>query len=451
MKRKVCLTLMLVVWFAAGAARAEEPDPAEGPEREEILRILRDLEARIRALEDRIRGMQEAGAAVAEIAELQRRIDLLTRELERQKLGEAAGPEGLESRYGLGPAASRVYGVEPGVSIGGYGEGLFESFDTKTDQFDLLRAVLYFGYKFNDRILFNSEIEFEHASTGKGGEASAEFAYLDFLLHPAVNLRSGLLLTPVGFLNELHEPPIFLGARRPDVERVILPTTWRENGAGVFGGFGPFSYRAYLMNGLRASKFKAGTGLRDGRQSGARALAEDFALVGRLDWGPGKGFLLGGSFYRGDSGQGEVGSSGPPLPDAQVTLWDLHTEWKSKGWQFRGLYAEAEVEDTPAIFAATGEGIGEKMVGWYGEAGYDLLSTGRTDQALIPFLRYEEYNTQDEVVAPAASPANDVEVVTFGVGYRPILQVMLKADFQDFENAMGTGADQLNFAVTWLF
>jgi hypothetical protein len=63
------------------------------------------------------------------------------------------------------------------------------------------------GYKFSDKALFNSEIEFEHASTGKRGSVSVEFAHLDFLLHPAANVRAGMVLVPMGFLNELHEPP----------------------------------------------------------------------------------------------------------------------------------------------------------------------------------------------------------------------------------------------------
>ena len=41
-----------------------------------------------------------------------------------------------------------------------------------------LRAILYFGYKFNDQWVLNTEFEFEHASTGQEGSVSVEFAYL---------------------------------------------------------------------------------------------------------------------------------------------------------------------------------------------------------------------------------------------------------------------------------
>src|SRR3989442_15255685 len=99
---------------------------------------------------------------------------------------------------------------------------IYENHDkSEADTADLLRAVLYVGYKFSDRILFNSELEVEHATTGEGdeekGEVSAEFAYLDFKPWKRVGLRAGLLLLPMGFTNELHEAPVFHGARRPAV------------------------------------------------------------------------------------------------------------------------------------------------------------------------------------------------------------------------------------------
>jgi hypothetical protein len=438
-----------------GFGVAQDPDPQEDTIREELLRIIRELEVRVGELEERLAALSGSTADEAEIRELRRQIELLTRELEKQKLGEVAQPVATESRYGLGPAASKVYGVEQGPTFGGYGEALLESFDSerddgsgsgKTDQFDFLRAVFYFGYKFNDRLLFNSEIEYEHASTGEEGEVSVEFAYLDFQARPEFGVRGGLLLAPIGFINELHEPPVFLGARRPNVDRVILPTTWRENGAGVYGDIGAFTYRAYVMNSIDATGFTASSGIRGGRQDGSKALAEDFALTGRLDWNVGRGFLAGGSLWTGDTGQGQIPA------DANTTLWDLHAEWKTRGWWLRAVYAEVNIDDTPVINVATGEVIGEKLIGWYGEIGYDVLSSAKTEQGLIPYLRYEEYNTQKEVAFGfSADPANDIELLTVGIAWQPILQIMLKADYQDFENAAGTGNDQVNFAITYLF
>ena len=184
------------------------------------------------------------------IAELVRKVDVLTDEVATLRT-QVAVPEQeeLKSAYGLGPAASKVYGVTRGLSIGGYGEAnyvneLGGNDADDPDRADALRSVLYLGYKFSESIVFNSEIEFEHATTedpnnGEGpGSVSVEFAALDFLWKPELNARAGLLLIPMGFLNEVHEPPFFYGVRRPEVERVVLPSTWRENGVGVFGNLG---------------------------------------------------------------------------------------------------------------------------------------------------------------------------------------------------------------------
>ena len=156
----------------------------------------------------------------ARITELERQIEAVTRELERMQLGGDV-VEADTAIGGLPFGASKVYQVQRGVSIGGYGEILYENYAGQqdggaasgaTDQFDALRAIFYVGYKFNDRVLFNSEIEIEHAT-----EAFLEFAYVDYLLTEGVGLRGGLLLAPMGLVNELHEPPTSSArsARRP--------------------------------------------------------------------------------------------------------------------------------------------------------------------------------------------------------------------------------------------
>ncbi|NIR42428.1 MAG: hypothetical protein GWN99_04900, partial [Gemmatimonadetes bacterium] len=261
--------------------------------------------------------------------------------------------------YGLGPAASRVYRAGQGVSIGGYGELLYENFASEredgtpsgaTDQLDALRAVFYVGYKFDDGFLFNSEIELEHASTGEDGSVSVEFAYLDWLFSEPLGARAGLLLVPMGFINELHEPPIFLGSERPLTERAIIPSTWRESGLGLFGGAGNFAYRLYLVNGLdgvgtpESPRFSA-SGLRGGRQKGSKAVAEDFAAVARVDYEGVLGLLVGSSLYLGNSGQGAVSPGDGSSIDAFTLIWEGHAQYRARGVWLRGLVALADVSD----------------------------------------------------------------------------------------------------------
>lgn len=396
------------------------------------------------------------------LAELGRRIELLAAELERLELGEVAAIAD-QSQHGLGPAASKIYRTERGVSIGGYGEMLFEHYAARrdddsqagrTDQLDFLRAIVYFGYKWSDRWLLNSEIEIEHASTDQGGSVSVEFAYVDHLWRPELGVRAGLLLVPVGLTNELHEPTVFLGARRPELERAIIPTTWRENGAGVFGDIGDWSYRTYVVNGLDARGFDAG-GLRGGRQKGARAKADGFAWVGRLDWTGRPGLLAGASIYTGHSGQGLVGAGGRTL-DVRTTIAEGHLDWQWRGLRGRALGAHARVNEAGELseLIAEEEGpVAERLWGYYLELGYDLFALWpQGESSLLPYVRWEKVNTQDRV-PPGFSPmtVHDVEVLSIGLAYRPIDPVVLKADYQGFDNRAGTGLDQLNVAFGYIF
>ena len=135
------------------------------------------------------------------IQELERKLEVVVEELEKLRTEQAVPEElPLESEYGLGPGASKIYAKDRGLSIGGYAEGLYRAFVDESggrqNTTDLLRLVTYMGYKFNDWIVFNSEVEIEHAATDKSGSVSVEFATLDFLLHESANTRIGLLLLP---------------------------------------------------------------------------------------------------------------------------------------------------------------------------------------------------------------------------------------------------------------
>ena len=143
--------------------------------------------------------------------------DRLTKEIESLRLGETAPPaqeQAAPPTLGLGPSASKVY-AKKGVSIGGYGETIYENFSGARQNgtgsnlipiVDVARAVLYFGYKFDDRWVLNTELEAEHAVTAsdKGGEVEVEFAYLDYLFSRPARARAGLVLIPMGLVNELH-------------------------------------------------------------------------------------------------------------------------------------------------------------------------------------------------------------------------------------------------------
>ena len=404
-----------------------------------------------------------APAQDAQVDELRRRVDVLAAELEKLRSGEQPQETPLSDErrraLGLAPSAASAYRRSPGVlSFAGYGEMLVENFageneagagGAPTTRFDFLRAVLYTGYRFSDKFLFNSELEVEH-----GNEIFVEFAYVDYLASDHLTVRGGLVLLPLGLTNEFHEPNVFLGAKRPETESRILPSTWRENGAGILGTVGIVSYRAYVTNGLRGAAFNS-TGFRGGRQKGVNALAGNLAFSSRVDVTPVPGIFGGIGFYNGGSGQEQVVLSGERL-DVGTRVVEVHGQAQLRGLDVRGLFANATVDDAgPASVAlrlATAAPIAERLRGGYVQAGYNVLSQFNTSVALTPYVRYEQVDTQDRVPAGFVRDlSRDGTFRTFGVDLKPIPNVVVKTDYQVMTNAAGTGRNQFNVNLGYAF
>jgi hypothetical protein len=119
----------------------------------------------------------------------------------------------------------------------------------------------------------------------------------------------------------------------------------------------------------------------------------------------------------------------------------------------------AEIDDADDLNAELGnvtsaDLIGEELEGYYVEIGYDMMShfAPGSKQSLTPFVRNEAYDTQAEVQSGFSSdPSNDIEIITFGVSYMPIPNVVIKIDFQDKDNDAGNAVDQLNIAFGYIF
>ncbi len=152
---------------------------------------------------------------------------------------------------------------------------------------DMHRFVLLFNHSFSDRIRFVGELEVEHAfveGLEESGELEVEQAYLDFRVNRAFNVRAGMLLAPVGIINERHEPPSYYGVERPFVDTFIIPTTWFDGGAGVHGTFGAgWRYEAYLMAPLDATAITAEEGLRRDEPEGVLSNVRNVAQTARLN------------------------------------------------------------------------------------------------------------------------------------------------------------------------
>jgi hypothetical protein len=414
------------------------------------------------------------GSTDARIEQLEAQLQTIARELDKLRK-ESVVPEEkpLASVHGLGPAASKVYQKDRGLSIGGYGE-MNVRVPVGSDQgdaknvADFERFVLYAGYKFTDRLLINAELEFEHSGTGGGGSVSLEFATLEFLLRQEANIRAGLVLAPMGFINEIHEPPFRYGNRRPESERRIIPSTWREIGAGFYGQIGDYvQYRMYGMNSFDGTGFDD-SGLRGGRQKGSRVKAEDWAFTGRLDVTPLDGLLVGGSLFIGNTGQDQLLTSDATglslqVPDALTTLYEFHLQYKRRGATFRGLFTQAFVRDAgelSEVLLASGEiggrnrSVAKSMLGGYAEFAYDILPLilPETTMSLEPFYRYEYIDTQRDVASGFIRNRNRQENIhVVGLQYKPHPSVVVKTDYTNFDPKVGTRADEWSLGFGFVY
>src|SRR5215212_11653560 len=136
---------------------------------------------------------------------------------------------------------SRLTAQEPEkTSIGGYGEVHYTNAagPNTPGSVNVRRFVVYLAHNFSEKVTVRSELELEDAKIEggeEGGEVALEQLYLDYMISPAFTLRAGLLLPPIGIVNEIHEPPTFNGVDRPLFEQDVIPTTWREIGVGAVG------------------------------------------------------------------------------------------------------------------------------------------------------------------------------------------------------------------------
>jgi len=477
-----CFKLTLIAGLMASSATAVALDKPQTME--DMWKI---IQAQQKQIDEMKAAIKEAPAPTktasapaspnSDVKQLERKTDVLSQEVEKLRTNLTIPDEvQYKSAYGLGPAASKVYQVGKGLSLGGYGEANYQAIvsdeakqkngdsSNSHDNTDFERLVIYAGYKFTDNILFNSEIEFEHGSTEKGGTVSVEMAALDFFIDPMANVRAGMVLMPMGFINPIHEPPFYFGNNRPEVERQILPSTWREVGVGLFGEILPnLTYTTYVVNGLDADKFSS-SGIRSGRQQGSQARAEDLAFVGRVDYAPAvlPGVSVGGSAYVGNAGQNQTFNG--VKADVLTQLYEAHVQWKYRGLEFRTLGSWGHIDDAGLLSASKGANkgagkgngkvIGEDNYGWYSEAGYDVLPwfLPETTQYLAPFFRYEHLDT----IASAPDGyeddgKQDREIYQVGLQYKPIPNVVIKADYRNFKAKKGTMPDDFNLGFGFIF
>ena len=351
-------------------------------------------------------------------------------------------------------------GSREGVpTLSGYMEVHLNKEQDLPTQADLHRFVLMVGHSFTDRLKFWSEVEVEHAfveGAEESGEVAIEQAYVDLMVHRRFNLRAGMVLVPVGIVNERHEPPTFHGVERTFVDTVIVPTTWRDTGVGAFGDLGRgFSYRAYLVPGLDATGFTAEEGIKDGRQQGGLADASDPAVTARLEYRQ-AGFTVGGSAWTGGSGFGLIRLD---IETPTVTVGSLDARYRRGRHELRGQWSMVNIGGAGDLNRAlqlqsgNSPNIASRLLGAYGEVATRVSPDAWTHE-LVAFGRYELFDTQNKM-PDGFLPIEELQrsAIVIGATYFPDPDVAFKFDVSRERNKSEgvRGPWRVNFGVGWWF
>ncbi|MEL0457010.1 hypothetical protein WJN01_12290 [Flavobacteriaceae bacterium SZ-1-7] len=341
------------------------------------------------------------------------------------------------------------------VTVGAYGETTYNQPEGMNGELDIQRLVLLFGYKFDDRTQFVTELELEHTV-----EIFVEQAFVNYAVAPNVSLRGGLMLVPMGIINEFHEPTTFNGVERPAVDAAIIPTTWREIGVGVTGRFNELSlgYQAYIFNGFKSTEadgqggisgFLGGSnGLRGGRQKAIQSTIDSPTLSAKFDYYGIPGLRLGLAGYFGKT---QAADDIEEIDGANIgiSMLGLDARYAYQRFTARGQFVYASLSDTAEYNAATGRDLGSALQGWYLEGAYNLLPQDN-QQRLFAFVRYEQYDTHAKT--EGGLPQNDAynrNDITTGLSYHIAPGVVLKGDYQFRDNALSEPdvSNRLNFGI----
>jgi hypothetical protein len=498
--------MLSIVSLSSGPALAQNE-----PTTEELLKQIKLLEQRLHKLESQVQQQQQKPQTPTQQQQQQ---------AQRQPGGAApaqqqqtppattvaaAGPASSPSSSPLAepeakPPNKDLFGLAPspieGLKIGMYGELKYGTQQNPAaggqwqTGFDAARIVLLPTYKFTDSIIFNAEIEFEHAGTGFDnddklhGTAEIEQAYVDFLVSKYLNVRSpGIDLVPMGYINQHHEPTQFYSVNRPELDNGnnngIVPTTWASPAAGLYGKIvdglnyqlqvssaiedfgdsfdarsdgnsvapGPYIPGIDGINGMNASTPPRG----DYRQ-----LSNDLGIALRLAYEPEflPGFSGSTSFYYTSNiePRGAHDNNGNPLGMSSLAMFDTEFRYRPSktNWEFRGEFALASFGD-PAALRANNDGdptdnVGSSMWGISGEVAYHF-SLGPAlggDWEAVPFYRYTYMNKQTAGFAgsDANTPtgAGQQQFHTLGVAVFPTPELVFKLNYQKVIDASATGA-----------
>lgn len=387
------------------------------------------------------------------ITDLQKQLDQINAkilELQTQKKPEAVPPPAPATENS--DYLKRLWG---NTKVSGYGEleYIFKKDNGNGNGGNTLdphRVVLNVTSQLTDWIDFNSELEWEHGGSdgGADGSIAVEQAYLTFKLNPELNVKAGVMLMPMGAINQNHEPTNFYSSARPALDTFLIPSTWQEMGVGISGALHKkVDYQLMAVTGLDGTGFSAAKGLRDGRQGFKKDSNRNFAVTGRLDVRPIENLVTSLSVYSGNSAPS--GSA-----TAYTTIAAVDGRYRLGDFELAGEYVHV-YQDRPEVLS---DEIGRNMSGYWVEGAWHALPAawkkGKLAEAdAVLFARYSQLNTQQGgAVDPAKTSGRyNRNYTTVGLSFMPIPSVAIKADYQFFGDRRGAGETALDndkFQVT---
>ncbi|MDC0579299.1 porin family protein [Bacteroidia bacterium] len=327
---------------------------------------------------------------------------------------------------------------------------------------DVHRQVLLFGYKFDNKTSFITEIEIEHIK-----EVYLEQAFLNYKAKPWLNIQAGLLLIPIGIINEYHEPTTFNGVERPLINSTIIPTTWREIGAGVAGNITSIGlrYQLYAVNGPlgfdNEAKLNGEKPIRGARQKGSQVTMTGIDVSGRLTYYGVRGLNLALSGYWGKTESSLYHNlhddslsmkSRADSSSVGVRMISGDFRFQKKNFEARGELILMNLSNTSQYNAFTNQDLGKTAYGYYAEVGYNIGKLIHAKNKVVPFFRYSNYDTHQQTSASLiANPNYKNWAYTSGISWFINPNFVVKGDYQHFINGNNNTLNMINLGVGYWF
>lgn len=368
------------------------------------------------------------------------------------------------------------------LTIGGYGEAMYtrnfysdawqryitpEKYadDKSHGRFDIPHFVISLGYDFGKGWSLGTEIEFEHGGTEsaveleadetgeyeseieRGGEVALEQAWIQKVIHPAFNVRAGMIIVPVGLTNSHHLPNEFFTGYRQEGENTIFPCTWHEVGLELWGELGrnkTWKYELLFLPGLDSDRFSTENFIQGGAGSPYEfKIANSYAGAFRIDNRSVKGLRLGLSGYVGGSFSNSLTKNKKYEGlKGEVFIGSVDFDYKGYGVIARGVFDYAHLNNSAEITAfnknnmsaaspSPRNAVGSDAIVGSFEIGYDFLHPLRkVDDKCYVFAHYEYYDAMFKV-APGITdyPWVGKHRIAVGFNWYPINEIIVKAEY----------------------